>query len=86
MTERFGQMEVNMKIGNIALLVGLSIAAWASPSMAAVKNSATVTGRDAALAACNVEARKHYGGMYYNFDQARDFAYDHCMYDRGFTR
>jgi hypothetical protein len=54
--------------------------------MAAVKNSATVTGRDAALAACNVEARKHYGGMYYNFDQARDFAYDHCMYDRGFTR
>jgi hypothetical protein len=79
-------MEVDVKITNIALVVGLSIAAWASPSLAAVKNPGAVTGRDAAMAACNAEASRHYGGMYYNFDQSRDYAYDHCMHDRGFAR
>jgi hypothetical protein len=78
------QTENIMKMTNIALLVGFSIVALATPALAAVKDSSGATkGRDAAVAACNAEAQKHYGGMYYNFDQTRDFAYEHCMHDRG---
>jgi hypothetical protein len=76
-----------MKMTNIALLVGFSIAALATPALAAVKDSSgTAKNREGAIAACNAEAQKHYGGMYYNFDQTRDFAYEHRMHDRGFAQ
>jgi hypothetical protein len=74
-----------MKTTSIALLVGLSIAALASPALAAAKGSGA-TGRDAAIAACNSEAQKRFGGMYYNFDQSRAYVYDNCMHDRGFAQ
>jgi hypothetical protein len=77
--------ELTMKMANIALLVGFSLAALASPAMAAVKNSSGATGRDAAIAACNAQAQKRFGGMYYNFDQDRTFAYNSCMHDHGAT-
>jgi hypothetical protein len=76
-----------MKMTNIALLVGFSIVALAAPALAAVKDSSEAAkGRDGAIAACNAEAQKRYGGMYYNFDQTREFAYEHCMYERGFAQ
>jgi hypothetical protein len=49
-------------------------------------SSGAAKSRDTAIAACNAEAQKHYGGMYYNFDQTRDFVYEHCMHDRGFAQ
>jgi hypothetical protein len=48
--------------------------------------SGAAKGRDGAIAACNAEAQKRYGGMYYNFDQTREFAYERCMHDRGFAQ
>jgi hypothetical protein len=78
-------MEEIMKITNIVLLVGLSLAASATPALAAVKHSEATTGRDAAMAACSAQAQKRFGGMYYNFDQDRAFVYDSCMRDHGFA-
>jgi type II secretory pathway pseudopilin PulG len=71
-----------MKLINMALLVGLS-AALASPAMAAVKNSSGESARDAAMAACNAQAQKRFGGMYYNFDQNRSYVYGDCMHAHG---
>jgi hypothetical protein len=78
-----------MKMMNIALLVGLSIAGLASPAMSAVRNSsgAAVTGRDGSIAACNAEARNRYRGNYTSgWDQDRAFVYGDCMHDRGFAQ
>jgi hypothetical protein len=76
-----------MKMMNIGLLVGLSIAGLASPAMSAVRNSSgAVTGRDAAIAACNAEARNRYHGSYTSgWDLDRAFVYRDCMHDRGFA-
>jgi hypothetical protein len=74
-----------MKMTNIALLVGLSIAALATPALAAVKDSGA-TGRDAAIAACSAQAKQRFGGMYYNFDQSRDYVYGDCMQAHGQAR
>jgi hypothetical protein len=72
---------------NIALLTGLSIAALASPAMAAVRNApGAETSRDAAIAACNAEAKQRFGGMYYNFDQNRSYIYGDCMHEHGQPR
>jgi hypothetical protein len=74
-----------MKVTNIALLVGVSVAALASPAMAQVRNS--TTDRDAAIAACNTEAHNRYRGNYTSgWDQDRAFVYENCMHDRGFAR
>jgi hypothetical protein len=74
-----------MKMTNIALLVGLS--ALASPAMAAVKNApGAESGRDAAIAACSAQAKQRFGGMYYNFDQSRDYVYGDCMHEHGQAR
>ncbi len=75
-----------MKMTNIAVLVGLSIAALATPAVAAVKDSGAATGREAALAACNAQAKQRFGGMYYNFDQNRSFVYGDCMHEHGQPR
>jgi hypothetical protein len=76
-----------MKMMNIAFLVGLSIAGSASPAMSAVRNSSgAVTGRDAAIAACNAEAHYRYHGSYTSgWDLDRAFVYRDCMHDRGFA-
>jgi hypothetical protein len=79
-------MERKMKMTNIALLLGFSLAALATPALAAVKSSSGETGRDAAMAACNAQAQKRFGGMYYNFDQNRAFVYEDCMHDHGFAQ
>jgi hypothetical protein len=74
-----------MKMINIALVVGLAIAALASPAMAQVRNP--TTGRDAAIAACNAEAHNRYHGMYTSgWDQDRAYVYGDCMHDHGFAR
>jgi hypothetical protein len=78
-------MERKMKTTNIALLLGFSLAGLATPALAAVKSSPGETGRDAAMAACNAQAQKRFGGMYYNFDQNRAFVYGDCMRDHGFA-
>jgi hypothetical protein len=75
-----------MKMTNIALLVGLSIAALATPALAAVKDSGATNSRDTALAACNAQAKQRFGGMYYNFDQSRDYVYGDCMQAHGQAR
>jgi hypothetical protein len=76
-------MEELMKMMKNAVLIGLAVAALASPAMAAVKNSSGATGRDAAMAACNAQAQKRFGGMYYNFDQSRSYVYGDCMHEHG---
>jgi hypothetical protein len=78
-------MERKMKMTNIALLLGFSLTALATPALAAVKSSSGETGRGAAMAACNAQAQKRFGGMYYNFDQNRAFVYEDCMHNRGFA-
>ncbi|MBV9969501.1 MAG: hypothetical protein JO228_05930 [Xanthobacteraceae bacterium] len=75
-----------MKMTSIALLAGLSIAAVATPSFAAVRESGATNGRDAALAACNAEARQRYPGIYYNWDQNRSYVYGDCMAAHGQPR
>ncbi len=77
-----------MKMTNIVLLVGLSLAALASPAMAAVRDSSgAVIGRDAAIAACNADAHNRYHGMYTSgWDQDRAFVYENCMHDRGYAQ
>jgi hypothetical protein len=71
-----------MKMTNMALLVGLSVAALATPALAAVKDSGA-NSRDAAVAACSAQAKQRFGGMYYNFDQNRDHVYGACMHEHG---
>jgi hypothetical protein len=86
-TEPFGQGEKKMKMTNLALLVGLSVAALATPAAAAVRSSSGAeTGRDAAIAACTSEAKQRFGGMYYNFDQSRAYVYGDCMHAHGQPR
>jgi hypothetical protein len=68
-----------MRITNIALLAGLTIAASATPALAAVRESGATNSRDAAIAACTAQARQRFGGTYYNFDQNRAFVYGDCM-------
>jgi hypothetical protein len=75
-----------MKITNIALLAGLSIAALATPALAAVRDTGATNSRDAAMAACNREARQRFPGMYYNFDQNRSYVYGDCMEAHGQPR
>jgi hypothetical protein len=76
-----------MKMTNIAVLLGLAVAALATPAMAAVKNAQGVeAGRDAAISACSAEAKQRFGGMYYNFDQSRAFVYGDCMHQHGQAR
>jgi hypothetical protein len=74
-----------MKMTNVALLAALSIAALATPALAAVKD-AGATGRDAAVAACTTQAKQRFGGIYYNFDQSRSFVYGDCMHEHGQPR
>ncbi len=75
-----------MKITNIALLAGLSIATVATPALAAVRDSGATNSRDAAIAACSAEAKQRFGGIYYNFDQNRSFVYADCMHQHGQPR
>jgi hypothetical protein len=71
---------------NVALLVGFSIAALATPALAAVGDPEAASGRDAAVAACTAQAKQRFGGIYYNFDQSRAFTYGACMQERGQPR
>jgi hypothetical protein len=75
-----------MKVTKIALLAGLSIAALATPALAAVRDSGASNSRDAAIAACTAQAKQRFGGMYYNFDQNRSFVYGDCMEQHGQPR
>jgi hypothetical protein len=76
-----------MRITNIALLAGLTIAASATPALAAVRESGATNSRDPAIAACTAQARQRFGGMYYNnFDQNRAFVYGDCMEQHGQPR
>jgi hypothetical protein len=65
-----------------ALATVLAVAAWASPTLAASRGS-TATGRDAIVQRCMTEAKRHYGGIYYNWGEVRESAYEHCMTDAG---
>jgi hypothetical protein len=73
-------------ITSVALLAGLSIAAVATPTFAAVRESGATNSRDAAIAACTAQARQRFGGMYYNFDQSRAYVYGDCMEQHGQPR
>jgi hypothetical protein len=73
-----------MKTANIlafALVAGLSVATLTSQASAAVGDAGA--GRDAAMERCVAEAKSHYPGKYYDYGQARNFAYEHCMFDAG---
>jgi hypothetical protein len=70
------------KLLSTALAAALAVAAWTSPTLAASRGSA-VTGRDAVVQKCMTEAKRHYGGIYYNWGEVRESAYEHCMTDAG---
>ena len=65
-----------------ALGAALAVATWTSPTLAASRGAA-VTGRDAVVQRCMTEAKRHYGGIYYNWGEVRESAYEHCMTDAG---
>jgi hypothetical protein len=69
-------------LSSTALAAALAVTAWASPTLAASRGSA-VTGRDAVVQKCMTEAKRHYGGIYYNWGDVREFSYEHCMTDAG---
>ena len=65
-----------------ALAAALAVATWTSQTLAASRGTAA-TSRDAVVQRCMTEAKRHYGGMYYNWGEVREFAYEHCMTDAG---
>jgi hypothetical protein len=65
-----------------AFAAALAVATWTSQALAASRVS-PATGRDAVVQRCMAEAKRHYGGMYYNWGEVREFAYEHCMTDAG---
>jgi hypothetical protein len=69
-------------LSSTALAAALAVAAWTSPTLAASRGSA-VTGRDVVVQRCMTEAKRHYGGIYYNWGDVRESAYEHCMTDAG---
>ena len=75
-----------MKMTNIALLAGLSIAVLVTPAFAQVREPGATNSRDAAIAACTAEAKQRFGGMYYNFDSDRAAVYGACMHEHGQPR
>jgi hypothetical protein len=70
------------KFLSTALATALAVAAGASQTLAASRASAA-TGRDAVVQRCMTEAKRHYGGIYYNWGEVRESAYEHCMTDAG---
>jgi hypothetical protein len=68
---------------SIPVVAVLAVALWASQAPAASKGSAA-TGRDAVVQRCMTDAHRHYGGIYYNWGEVRESAYEHCMTDAGF--
>jgi hypothetical protein len=70
------------KLSSTMLAAALAVATWASQALAASKGSAA-TGREAVVQRCMTEAKRHYGGMYYSWGDARESAYGHCMTDAG---
>jgi hypothetical protein len=69
-------------LSSTALATALAVVAWTSPTLAASRDAA-VTGRDAVVQRCMTEAKRHYGGIYYNWGDVRGFSYEHCMTDAG---
>jgi hypothetical protein len=70
------------KLLSTALVTVLAVATWTSPTLAASRVTAA-TGRDAVVQRCMTEAKRHYGGIYYNWGDVRESAYEHCMTDAG---
>jgi hypothetical protein len=75
-----------MRVVNTAIiaLAGSLPALWAFQSLAAPRMS-TATSRDAAVSRCLARAHSHYPGKYWDWGQARGFAYRTCIFDGGFT-
>jgi hypothetical protein len=73
-----------VNLSSTALVTVLAVAAWASPTLAASRGLTAATGRDAVVQRCMTEAKRHYGGIYYNWGEVRESAYEHCMTDAGF--
>jgi hypothetical protein len=65
-----------------ALAAALAVATWSSHALAASRGAAA-TSREAVVQRCMTEAKRHYGGMYYSWGDARESAYGHCMTDAG---
>jgi hypothetical protein len=80
------QTEKIMKMTNIALRVGFSIVALATPALAAVTRQERPKAGMGRLRHVTPKLRSVMVGMYYNFDQTREFAYERCMHDRGFAQ
>ncbi len=70
------------KLLSTALVTVLAVATWTSQTLAASRVTAA-TGRDAVVQRCMTEAKRHYGGIYYNWGDVRESAYEHCMTDAG---
>jgi hypothetical protein len=71
-----------VSLSSTALVTALAVATWTSQTLAASKGS-VATGRDAVVQRCMTEAKRHYGGIYYNWGDVRESAYEHCMTDAG---
>jgi hypothetical protein len=70
------------KLLSTALVTVFAVATWTSLTLAASRVTAA-TGRDAVVQRCMTEAKRHYGGIYYNWGDVRESAYEHCMTDAG---
>jgi hypothetical protein len=65
-----------------ALATVVAVATLTSSTLAASRGSAA-TGRDAVVQRCMAEAKRRHGGIYYNWGDVRESAYEHCMTDAG---
>jgi hypothetical protein len=72
-----------MKAVNIAV-IGLAGTLSVSSMFQAVAAGSFATGREAVISRCLAQAHGHYPGKYWDWGQARGFAYRTCIFDAGF--
>jgi hypothetical protein len=71
------------RITIIALAGALSVL-WTFQALGARRGSFAI-GRDAAVSRCLAQAHSQYPGKYWDWGQARGFAYRACIFDAGFS-
>jgi hypothetical protein len=71
-----------MRIAIIALVSALSALSTFQASGAGTGSLAI--GRDAAISRCLAQAHSHYPGKYWDWGQARGFAYRTCIFGAGY--
>jgi hypothetical protein len=74
-----------MKTANMTIVAVTGVLSFASTFQAVAANrESLVTSRDVAVSRCLAKAHRQYPGKYWDWGQARRFAYRTCIFDAGF--